>query len=430
QVFYNTTRKLVLKGVDGVVFVADSQRPMVQANIDSFKNLEENLSEMGLSLDTIPLVLQYNKRDLPNICTVEELNQALNTNGWPAVESSALTGMGVFETLKTISKMTLLALKRRLAKGGRDSGRGTGSRAAARPGGASGVRTGPMSSRSSTGSGPRPATTASGPRPAQNATVKPAPADTPKPEPPKVEAAPPEPAKLAEPATPEPVKPPEPGAPQPAKPPEPGAPQPEAAKPEPAAPAITTPAPEPDPVEPPVTAEPKPSPAPAAKVETRAEPARPEPAKSEPAAEASPSPAKPAPAKPSSTDALLGDISAAVTEPKRTKTGKKAKSSRGGGIDALAELEKLRQQALHPKRASAKASPAEANGRDEIKRDVQVTLSRDDFSRARRFTLTLQVEDADRRIVDSARHLHVDLDDPGQLERLMLRLNIALNADS
>jgi len=74
QVFYNTTRKLVLKGVDGVVFVVDSQRAMLQANLDSFKNLEENLAEMGLSVDTIPLVLQLNKRDLSDICTVDELN--------------------------------------------------------------------------------------------------------------------------------------------------------------------------------------------------------------------------------------------------------------------------------------------------------------------------------------------------------------------
>ncbi|RMH15891.1 MAG: hypothetical protein D6696_19460, partial [Acidobacteria bacterium] len=117
QVFYNTTRKLVLKGVDGVVFVADSQRPMLQANIDSFKNLEENLAEIGLSLDNLPLVLQYNKRDLPGICSVEELDQALNKNGWPAIESSAITGMGVIETLKTISKLTLLALKKRLTRG-------------------------------------------------------------------------------------------------------------------------------------------------------------------------------------------------------------------------------------------------------------------------------------------------------------------------
>ena len=116
QVFYNTTRKLVLKGVDGVVFVADSQRPMVQANVESFKNLEENLGEIGLTITDVPLVLQYNKRDLPNICTVEELNQALNFNNWLYFEASALTGQGVFETLKGVSKLTLMMLKRKLAK--------------------------------------------------------------------------------------------------------------------------------------------------------------------------------------------------------------------------------------------------------------------------------------------------------------------------
>jgi mutual gliding-motility protein MglA len=116
QVFYNTTRKLVLKGVDGVVFVADSQRAMLRANAESLKNLEENLVEMGLSLDTLPIVLQYNKRDLADICTVEEMNQAINPKGWPHFEASALTGEGVFETLKGVSKLTLLSLKKRLMR--------------------------------------------------------------------------------------------------------------------------------------------------------------------------------------------------------------------------------------------------------------------------------------------------------------------------
>jgi len=116
QVFYNTTRKLVLKGVDGVVFVADSQRAMVQANVESFRNLEENLIEMGLSSDTLPLVLQYNKRDLADICTLDEMNAALNRNNWPWFEASAVAGVGVFETLKGISRQTLLALKKRLGR--------------------------------------------------------------------------------------------------------------------------------------------------------------------------------------------------------------------------------------------------------------------------------------------------------------------------
>lgn len=118
QVFYNTTRKLVLKGVDGVVFVADSQRPMLAANAESLRNLEENLAEMGLSFDSLPVVLQYNKRDLPDVVPVEELERALNTRGWSSFEASAKTGEGVFETLKGISKHTLISLKKRLTKMG------------------------------------------------------------------------------------------------------------------------------------------------------------------------------------------------------------------------------------------------------------------------------------------------------------------------
>ena len=114
--FYNTTRKLVLKGVDGVVFVADSQRAMLHANQESFRNLEENLAEMGLSVETLPVVLQFNKRDLPDICSVDDLNRALNRGNWPWFEASALTGQGVFETLKGISKLTLLSLKKRLTR--------------------------------------------------------------------------------------------------------------------------------------------------------------------------------------------------------------------------------------------------------------------------------------------------------------------------
>ncbi|HPC82776.1 MAG TPA: GTPase domain-containing protein [Thermoanaerobaculaceae bacterium] len=116
QVFYNTTRKLVLKGVDGLVFVADSQRPMADANAESFKNLEENLREMGLTLDSLPLVLQYNKRDLKNILSVEELNALLNPEGrWETFEAVAVEGQGVFETLKAITKSTLKSLRKRMA---------------------------------------------------------------------------------------------------------------------------------------------------------------------------------------------------------------------------------------------------------------------------------------------------------------------------
>lgn len=116
QVFYNTTRKLVLKGVDGVVFVADSQRPMADANVESLQNLKENLAELGLDIATIPLVLQYNKRDLRNILSVEELEKALNPYGaLQAFEAVAVHGDGVFETLKAITKLTLKSLRRRMA---------------------------------------------------------------------------------------------------------------------------------------------------------------------------------------------------------------------------------------------------------------------------------------------------------------------------
>lgn len=115
QVFYNTTRKLVLKGVDGMVFVADSQRPMLEPNRESLKNLRENLAEIGLKLEDVPRVFQFNKRDLANILTIDELNEVLNPGRsveW--YESCAATGAGVFETLKAISKLTLKSLRGRM----------------------------------------------------------------------------------------------------------------------------------------------------------------------------------------------------------------------------------------------------------------------------------------------------------------------------
>ena len=113
QVFYNSTRKLVLRGVDGIVFVADSQTPMLEANIESLNNLKDNLSELGLILEEVPLVLQYNKRDLKNVISVEEMNRALNPNNLPYFEASALEGAGVFETLKGISRATLIMLRKK-----------------------------------------------------------------------------------------------------------------------------------------------------------------------------------------------------------------------------------------------------------------------------------------------------------------------------
>jgi mutual gliding-motility protein MglA len=261
QVFYNTTRKLVLKGVDGVVFVADSQRAMIEANVQSFKNLEENLAEMGLSVDTVPLVLQYNKRDLSDIVPVDELDRSLNRGAWPSFEAVAIRGTGVFETLKGISRETLLALRERL-----------------------------------------------GPGEAGRAQVAVPAAAAPPPAPPAATATPP-PQRSAPPAA-------EPAAPQPS---------------EPAAPRVV----------------------------------------------------------------------------RRT------------GLDVEGELARLRK--------SARAA-SQANGHRELARDIKLTLKRPDFERARRFTLSFQVEDDEQRVVESVEGLQVDLGEPGSLARLLLRLNIALQA--
>jgi len=113
QVFYNTTRKLVLRGVDGIVFVADSQVPMMEANKESLQNLADNLAELNLTPADVPLVIQFNKRDLPNVASIEEMNRQLNPEGRPFVEASALNGVGVFETLREISKQTLMVLNKK-----------------------------------------------------------------------------------------------------------------------------------------------------------------------------------------------------------------------------------------------------------------------------------------------------------------------------
>jgi signal recognition particle receptor subunit beta len=115
QVFYNTTRKLVLKGVDGIVFVGDSQVAMKDANLESMVNLRTNLAEIGVSLDDLPLVCQYNKRDLPNILSLQELEDSLNPDRrHESYEACAVLGQGVFETLKAVSKLTLRAVKKKM----------------------------------------------------------------------------------------------------------------------------------------------------------------------------------------------------------------------------------------------------------------------------------------------------------------------------
>jgi signal recognition particle receptor subunit beta len=112
QIFYNTTRKMVLKGVDGVVFVADSQKQMLEDNIESLKNLEENLREYGKDIREIPLVIQYNKRDLPDAMDLEELHRNLNKYKAPFYTAVATQGQGVLETLTGICKLVINNLKK------------------------------------------------------------------------------------------------------------------------------------------------------------------------------------------------------------------------------------------------------------------------------------------------------------------------------
>ncbi|MDE0911023.1 MAG: GTPase domain-containing protein [Myxococcota bacterium] len=112
QVFYDASRKLILKGVDGVVFVADSQIERMEANVESLDNLRVNLKEQGYDLDKVPYVIQYNKRDLPNAAPMEELQRLLNPHGAPSFEACATVGTGVFETLKAVAKGVLTDLKK------------------------------------------------------------------------------------------------------------------------------------------------------------------------------------------------------------------------------------------------------------------------------------------------------------------------------
>jgi len=112
QVFYDASRKLILKGVDGVIFVADSQIERMEANEESLENLHTNLAEQGYALEKLPFVIQYNKRDLPNVAGVEDLRPILNTMSVPDFEAVARSGVGVFDTLKAVAKLVLSELKR------------------------------------------------------------------------------------------------------------------------------------------------------------------------------------------------------------------------------------------------------------------------------------------------------------------------------
>jgi hypothetical protein len=112
QVFYDASRKLILKGVDGICFVADSQIERMEANLESAENLRTNLGEQGYDLERIPYVVQYNKRDLPNVAAVDELHRLINPRNVPEFQAVAPTGVGVFDTLKAVAKLVLTELKK------------------------------------------------------------------------------------------------------------------------------------------------------------------------------------------------------------------------------------------------------------------------------------------------------------------------------
>jgi hypothetical protein len=282
---------------------------------------------MGLAVDTLPLVLQFNKRDLTDICSTDEMNAALNRHNWPFFEASAVTGMGVFETLKGISRFTLMSLKKRLGR----------SEPAVRPAPAAAPKPAIP---------PPAAAPATAPAPGQTLAARPA-------------GAPPAPTSGAHPQMPQ--------APQPQMPPPAAAP------------------PQAPPTAPPVAAAP-------------------------------------------------------VGAPPKAPPGVTGK---GRTMDVLGELEKLRREAAAgpataaprpPSQTGPRPAPAPppaaagANGRGELSRSIELTLRRADFQRAKRVLVSFQVEDDQHRVMDAVRDLAVDIKDASGLEKLLLRLNIALNA--
>jgi mutual gliding-motility protein MglA len=116
QVYYNATRKLVLRGADGVVFVADSQPEQFDENVESLRNLHENLLEEDVDLRSFPTILQYNKRDLPGVMAIGALDEELNFRGVPSFAAVAVSGDGVFDTLKAVSQLVLQSLSQRFGQ--------------------------------------------------------------------------------------------------------------------------------------------------------------------------------------------------------------------------------------------------------------------------------------------------------------------------
>lgn len=449
QVFYNTTRKLVLKGVDGVVFVADSQRPMLQANIESFRNLEENLAEAGLSLEELPLVIQFNKRDLPDICTIEELNQALNRQNWPWFEASAIKGVGVFETLKGISKLTLLTLKKRLAKGA-EAGR-PGPRPMPRPNPSSvtpgGAPQGPAVPAAIAAAASAAAVVAANAAHAASAAHASNTASAAAAQAPADPQASPSGGPPANPAT-------APSTQSPPRPPMPGG-------------TGGAPSYRPAPIGPPTTTQSGPGtvavpPRPLAPTAQPTLPTTPTPPPAGPASQQRPYPPPPNFASPSAPppNPAAAPRPAALAAPAAVTPAPAIKRARE--VDVLGELERIRKQALKPlatpprpttltpapmpvqaapappnqpthqpqpvpqPKQAAPTVPATANGQHEISRDLEIWLRREDLPRAQRFAISFQVLDANHRVVET-RNLDIDVANPDWQRKLLVHLNVAVH---
>jgi signal recognition particle receptor subunit beta len=377
QVFYNTTRKLVLKGVDGIVFVADSQKAMKEANVESLNNLRTNLAEIGLQLEELPLVFQYNKRDLSNILSMEDLDTSLNPHkASESYEACAVLGQGVFETLKAISKLTLRSLKKRMLGDDR-----------------------PAPAKPAAAAAPSPPAAAVAPPPPAPAPVAP-PVAAPPPPPARPAPQPPKTVGLKD-LAPKPLAPPAP-------PKAPAAP----------APAFQPPAPPPPPALLGADA------FDAADVETVQE-----------FEQALNSLDAPLPEPAEVEEVEIGDVSFAEA-PAAEPTPEEVKRVRvRSNIDILAELEKLRKNATAAplverpaaKRAAEGVSiddllASSLNHRKEINRVFEVEMPHRDLARGHQLTVGLRLEDKDKKPVGEEKSFAIELHARQDIEKLLLSL--------
>ena len=415
QVFYNTTRKLVLKGVDGIVFVADSQRAMKEANVESLNNLRSNLAEIGLKLEDLPLVFQFNKRDLSNILPVDEMQESLNPGRkYESYEACAVLGQGVFETLKAVSKLTLRSLKKRML--------GEPERTSRMP-----VVSATPPAAAAAPAPPPSSVTAKLPAPAPAPTAAARPAAVPKPPPKPAPAPPPPPAPPARP-------------PAVTRPREPRAPQPVELK------DLSPPAPKPTPPKPPPPPDfreiPAPPPPPRAMrdafdaddVETVNE-----------FEDALNSLDAPLPEVEASEPLEIGEVSFAETpqvEEPAAKAQAEVKHVRvRSNIDILAELEKLRKSttttttpvaAPPPDRSAPRRQTtgisiddllaSSLNHRKEINRIFEVKIPQRELAQGRQVTIGLRIEDDTKKLVCEEKTFSIELHTQQDIEKLLLSL--------